>query len=65
MGVDMGSVQTKMEVPNGGQSTPRSKPQACKVCTVLKEQFTYRNCKYLSIGTNYVLFICRLLQNCS
>ncbi|XP_026321580.1 uncharacterized protein LOC113231468 [Hyposmocoma kahamanoa] len=33
MGVDMGSVQTKMEVPNGGQSTPRSKPQACKVCT--------------------------------
>ncbi|KAF9416795.1 hypothetical protein HW555_005925 [Spodoptera exigua] len=32
MGVDMGSVQTKMEVANGGQSTPRSKPQACKVC---------------------------------
>lgn len=31
MGVDMGSVQTKMEVSNGGQSTPRSKPQACKV----------------------------------
>ena len=27
----MGSVQTKMEVSNGGQSTPRSKPQACKV----------------------------------
>ncbi|KOB71323.1 Zinc finger protein [Operophtera brumata] len=31
MGVDMGSVQTKMEV-NGGQPTSRSKPQACKVC---------------------------------
>ncbi|CAH0725745.1 unnamed protein product, partial [Brenthis ino] len=31
MGVDMGSVQTKMEVSNGGQ-VPRSKPQACKVC---------------------------------
>lgn len=34
MGVDMGSVQTKMEVPNGGQATPRSKPQACKVSTL-------------------------------
>lgn len=31
MGVDMGSVQTKMEVSNGGQGMPRSKPQACKV----------------------------------
>lgn len=30
MGVDMDSVQTKMEVTNGGQ-LPRSKPQACKV----------------------------------
>lgn len=32
MGVDMGSVQTKMEISNGGQPTARSKPQACKVC---------------------------------
>lgn len=33
MGLDMGSVQTKLEVSNGSvQSSPRSKPQACKVC---------------------------------